>query len=228
MALESFNAYHSYLKAIEPLNEAERGRLFTACLEYSMTGVTPELKGNERFVFPSMAAQIDRDKEKYASRCRKNSENVSKRWSTNVYDGTSRIRTDTNYTKDKDKDKDKDYISPLSPNGDSPPKGAKKPGKAKTKNIGIAIVESWTEDPELRELLFEWLEIRKKRRAPETEGAISKNLEKMPDMAQKSGLSLQDYMREVIRRGWLAFYPVRDTQKKNTSDGGGFDWLTGK
>lgn len=30
MALESFNAYHSYLKAIEPLNDAERGRLFTA------------------------------------------------------------------------------------------------------------------------------------------------------------------------------------------------------
>ena len=30
MALESFNAYHSYLKAIEPLNDAQRGRLFTA------------------------------------------------------------------------------------------------------------------------------------------------------------------------------------------------------
>ena len=26
MALESFNAYHSYLKAMEPLNDAERGR----------------------------------------------------------------------------------------------------------------------------------------------------------------------------------------------------------
>ena len=64
MALESFNAYHSYLKAIELLNDAERGRLFTACLQYSMTGEAPELKGNERFVFPSMAAQIDRDKEK--------------------------------------------------------------------------------------------------------------------------------------------------------------------
>lgn len=114
MALESFNAYHSYLKAIEPLNDAERGRLFTACLEYSMTGEAPELKGNERFVFPSMAAQIDRDKEKYTARCRKNSENVSKRWNTVVYDGKSRIPNDTKHTKDKDKD----YITPLTPQGE--------------------------------------------------------------------------------------------------------------
>lgn len=108
MAMESFNAYHSYLKAIEPLNDAERGRLFTACLQYSMTGEAPELKGNERFVFPSMAAQIDRDKEKYAARCKKNAENISKRWSTTVYDGKNRIPTDTKHTKDKEKDKDKD------------------------------------------------------------------------------------------------------------------------
>ena len=112
MALESFNAYHSYLKAIEPLNDAERGRLFTACLQYSMTGEAPELKGNERFVFPSMAAQIDRDKEKYASRCRKNAENISKRWGTTVYDSKNRIPTDTKHTKDKDKDKDNTPHSP--------------------------------------------------------------------------------------------------------------------
>lgn len=50
MALESFNAYHSYLKAMEPLNDAERGRLFTACLQYSMTGEAPELTGKIKAV----------------------------------------------------------------------------------------------------------------------------------------------------------------------------------
>ena len=58
MALESFNAYHSYLKSIELLNDAERGRLFTACLQYSMTGEVPDLRGNERFVFPMMKEQM--------------------------------------------------------------------------------------------------------------------------------------------------------------------------
>ena len=49
------------LDALEPLNDAERGRLFTALLEYAKTGVTPELLGNERFLFPLLRAQIDRD-----------------------------------------------------------------------------------------------------------------------------------------------------------------------
>lgn len=61
MAVEYFNAYHSYLKSIEPLSDAERGRLFTALLIYSATGAAPDLRGNERFLFPTMQEQIDRD-----------------------------------------------------------------------------------------------------------------------------------------------------------------------
>lgn len=75
MAKEYFNAYHSYLEAIEPLNDAERGRLFTACLFYSMTGEVPELRGNERFVFAGMKSQIDRDSKQYESRCATNRKN---------------------------------------------------------------------------------------------------------------------------------------------------------
>lgn len=78
MALNSFNAYHSYLKSIEPLNDAERGRLFTALLEYSSTGAEPELRGNERYIFPTMKEQIDRDKASYAAKCAKNRENGAK------------------------------------------------------------------------------------------------------------------------------------------------------
>ena len=78
MALNSFNAYHSYLKSIEPLNDSERGRLFTALLEYSSTGIAPELRGNERFVFPTMKEQIDRDKASYEAKCAKNRENGAK------------------------------------------------------------------------------------------------------------------------------------------------------
>ncbi len=69
MAREFFCAYHSYLKSIEPLNDAERGRLFTACLEYSATGAAPDLRGNERFVWPTIREQIDRDAAKYESHC---------------------------------------------------------------------------------------------------------------------------------------------------------------
>ena len=80
MAREYFAAYHSYLKSVEPLNDAERGRLFTACLTYSMTGAEPELRGNERFVWPSIREQIGRDKTAYAERCAANRENALQRY----------------------------------------------------------------------------------------------------------------------------------------------------
>ena len=103
MAIEYFNAYHSYLKSIEPLNDAERGRLFTALLEYSATGAAPDLRGNERFIFPTMKEQIDRDVEKYNAKCDKNRENVLRRY-TNA---NERIRTSTKSTKEKAKEKEK-------------------------------------------------------------------------------------------------------------------------
>ena len=78
MAIEYFNAYHSILEAMEPLNDAERGRLFTALLVYSKTGATEKLSGNERFVFPGLRSQIDRDVENYNKKCQKQAENGKK------------------------------------------------------------------------------------------------------------------------------------------------------
>ena len=92
MALNGFTIYHSYLKAMEPYSDAACGRLLRACIQYSMTGDLPDLKGNERFLFPIWKAQIDQDKAKYVSRCEKNRENIKTRWNTNVYD---RIQSNT-------------------------------------------------------------------------------------------------------------------------------------
>lgn len=79
MAVEYFCAYHSYLDALEQLTDAERGRLFTACLEYSKLGATSHLSGNERFVFPVIRGQIDRDKAAYQEKCETNRANASKK-----------------------------------------------------------------------------------------------------------------------------------------------------
>lgn len=120
MAVEYFCAYHSYLDSMELLNDGERGRLFTACLEYSKTGVAPRLTGNERYVFSTIRAQIDRDNERYKTKCKKQSDNVSKRWNkedtsdtndTNVYDGIEKIpsyKKNTDDTKEKEKEKEKE------------------------------------------------------------------------------------------------------------------------
>ena len=93
VAFMSMPFYHSYLDIIEPLSDAERGRLFTACLIYSKTGAASGLTGNERFVFPIIQAQIDHDREAYIKKCRKNSENRKRRLAAN---GGENQRTPTN------------------------------------------------------------------------------------------------------------------------------------
>ena len=54
-----------WLDSLEPLTDEEVGRLFRACLDYAITKELPQLKGNERFVFPtfrrSLQADIDRN-----------------------------------------------------------------------------------------------------------------------------------------------------------------------
>ena len=103
MARKYFCAYHSYLKAMEPLTDEECGRLFRALLDYSQSGTAPELRGNERFVFPAMQDQIDRDAKRYSERCEKNRNNILQRYTT-VNDG---IRSYTKATKEKEKEKEK-------------------------------------------------------------------------------------------------------------------------
>ena len=116
MAVEYFCAYHSYLDALEPLTDAERGRLFVACLKYSKSGEVGHLSGNERFVFPVFRGQIDRDNAKYANKCKKQTDNVNRRWNkkdtndTTVYDGIQNVPSYENYTDDtntKEKEKEK-------------------------------------------------------------------------------------------------------------------------
>ena len=120
MSREYFCAFHSYLKSIEPLNDSERGRLFTALLEYSMTGITPEFRGNERFIFPTIKEQIDRDVKKY-------NDFITRQKEKGMLGGRPKTQTNLNNPnnpvviletqkslredKDKDKDKDKDEIA---------------------------------------------------------------------------------------------------------------------
>ena len=117
MPREYFCAYHSYIESMEQLTDAERGRLFTACLFYSKTGEAPQLSGNERFVFPAMRSQIDRDIQNYEDFVKKQSENGKK-------GGRPRKPTESQKTqpffekpkkgKEKEKEKEKE-ISPLNP-----------------------------------------------------------------------------------------------------------------
>lgn len=123
-----FCAYHSYLENMELLNSEERGRLFTALLEYSKDGTLIPLTGNERFVFPGIRSQIDRDKAQWeqidnvktangrkGGRPKKTETEKANGLDENLKNqqviSVSKKSLEKEKKKDKEKDKDKDNIS---------------------------------------------------------------------------------------------------------------------
>jgi len=57
--MKYLKVFTDFRELIEPLDDSERGRLFTAMLDYAETGTAPALSGNERFVFPRAKQIID-------------------------------------------------------------------------------------------------------------------------------------------------------------------------
>lgn len=72
-----------------------------------------------------------------------------------------------------------------------------------------AIIDAYTDNPSTRELLGEWLQNRKAKRAAMTDNAIKRNITKLDQYAGESSMSVDDYLAEVVRRGWTAFYPIK-------------------
>lgn len=70
--------YARYLQTLAPYTDAERGRIMTAMLTYATTGKAPTFEGSERFIWPTIQAQIDRDEQVYQDRCEKNRANGAK------------------------------------------------------------------------------------------------------------------------------------------------------
>lgn len=58
--MEYLKIWTNFVECMEPLNDSEKGRLFVAMLEYASEGKLPELKGNERFTWPTAKQSIDR------------------------------------------------------------------------------------------------------------------------------------------------------------------------
>lgn len=117
--------YFDYIDSIEPLTYEERGRLFTAMLEYANSGqITVEL-GNEKYLFAHLKGQMNRDfaanEAKSAARkaagklggiAKQANATFAKQNETVAANGSKTSKPSNN------KDKDKDNIPPISPQGE--------------------------------------------------------------------------------------------------------------
>lgn len=69
MEQKGFFCYNSWLKALEPYGDAERGRIWTTLLEYSNgLAIDGHSSGNERFILPMLLDQIDRGRPPHGGR----------------------------------------------------------------------------------------------------------------------------------------------------------------
>lgn len=147
MAREYFCAYHSYLKAMRKLSDAECGRLFRALLLYSAGEQLINLQGREEILFDVFSDQIDRDNAKYESKCEKNRENGMKA------NGSERPRTVANAPQEKEEEKNKD-------------KGKEEKNKKESvKKKEFSFEDSLLEFSEpMQKVLKEWLQYKKERK----------------------------------------------------------------
>lgn len=107
--------FTSFREILEPLSDAEKGRLFVAMLVYAESGETPEFSGNERFLWPTAKMQIDRAAKEYEGIVERNRENGKKGGRPKKADGFSENPNNPvgflETQKSQDKDKDKDNLS---------------------------------------------------------------------------------------------------------------------
>lgn len=82
----------------------------------------------------------------------------------------------------------------------------------KAKNFD-AIIDAYTSDPKTKELLGQWLQNRKAKRAAMTDGAIQGNIDVLDRLAQESRMNVNDFLSEVVRRGWTSFFAINNYQR---------------
>lgn len=113
MAMKYLKVYYDWNRQMSALSDAEKGRLFTALIEYSATGSTENLSGREELLFPVFQSQIDRDKGTYQTAV----DNGKRGGRPQKPDATranlkkpkiTGINQDKEEEEDKDKDKDKE------------------------------------------------------------------------------------------------------------------------
>lgn len=103
-----FKLFFDMLELLEPLDDAERGRLLTALLEYANSGEIPHLTGNERFIFPMFKRQLDRDQVEFQQFTQRQTANGRKGGRPKASGENPVVSEKTQKSQDEDKDKEKE------------------------------------------------------------------------------------------------------------------------
>ena len=194
-----------YLDAIEPLGDTERGRLFTSLLTYARSGEVPQLNGNERFLFPMMRAQIDRDvlSKDELSQKRRDAASASKR---STCEQKEHLQANAASASKSPQDKDNKTID----------KDNKTIDKDKDKSARTRDADAFTAfaagDGDLLAVLKDFEKMRKSIRKPMTDRAkqllVTKLKNEFPPEQWKSVLE------QSIVKCWQDIYPLKEREQQ--------------
>lgn len=114
---DSFILYNEQKEIIDTLSDSEAGKLIKTIFEYETTLQVPKLSKTLNLVFIPIKNALDRNREKYEKACKRNKENIQKRWNkenTKNTSGKNGIRentknTDNDNEHDSDNDSDSEY-----------------------------------------------------------------------------------------------------------------------
>lgn len=96
------------------------------------------------------------------------------------------------------------------------PEAKPRPKKTRKAKSFDDIIDAYTSDPTTKDLLGAWLQNRKAKRAAMTDRAIQGNIDKLDECARDSHMNVNDYLSEVIRRGWSAFFTIDNYRRTGT------------
>ena len=181
--MKYLKVFVDFAEKIEFLGDAERGRLFKAMLEYASSGAEPDLRGNERFIWPTAKSEIDRQAESYKSICETN-----KRIATERYAPLRTVTERNEACQDKDKDKDKDKCFP----------------SYEEKHKCASALDA---------ALNDFAEMRKKMRKPLTDRALALTLSELEKLAPGDDEKKIAILNQSIQRGWQGVFPLKDEHK---------------
>ena len=202
MAKDSFILYLEQQEIFEMLTDEQAGQLIKNIFIYERTEQMPKMDKMLNLAFVPIMQALDKNRYKYEEKCKKNKENIEKRWNkknTIVYE---RKKIDTNYT-----DNDNEYEYDNEHDND-------KKEKKKKKKTFEEVFEENTFGGELEATLKDFIDMRKAIKKPMTTKALElliKNLNKLTNLEDEKIAILN----QSIEHGWQTVYPLRNNYSKN-------------
>jgi hypothetical protein len=200
---KSFLLHHDSLAVLDKLTDEQAGKLFKA-IAAIQNGKELELDLITEVALSPFIAQFERDREKYETICKRRAESGRRGQQAKQAKAESEKAKQANAKFAKtEKAKQADSDSDSESDSDSDSDSDLYIHKEKNKKIDIKKLNysSWPISDLTEEVFDDWVELRKKHKAPITQNVIDR-LGKALYECVDAGFTVNDCLGEAIERGW--------------------------